>query len=65
MEDLKTKAKDTINAGKAMWTVAKASGKGAGWFAKKSTRVISALLASEKENKPAPDKSASGEGGSK
>ncbi len=60
MDDLKTKAKDTINAGKAMWTVAKASGKGAGWFARKGTRVLSAILASEK--KPDTDKPASGEG---
>ncbi len=54
LDELKDKAKGGIVAGKALWTVAKASGKGAGWFAKQSTKVIGAMLAGDKKDPGKP-----------
>ncbi|MBK8205576.1 MAG: hypothetical protein IPK87_02160 [Planctomycetes bacterium] len=54
LDELKGKAKDGIVAGKALWTVAKASGKGAGWFARQSTKVIGAILTADKKDADKP-----------
>lgn len=54
VDELKSKAKDGIVAGKALWTVAKASGKGAGWFARQGTKVIGAILTAEKKDADKP-----------
>lgn len=44
IDELKQKASAGVAAGKALWTVAKVSGKGVGWFAKQGTRMIGGML---------------------
>ncbi len=56
--DIATRAREAASAGKAMWTVARATGKSAGWFARKGTRVIGAIFASEKEQGDKQEKDA-------
>jgi len=56
VDELKEKAKDGIAAGKALWTVARASGKGVGWFARQGTRMIGAMLKSDDKYDKKPEK---------
>ncbi|MBZ0136687.1 MAG: hypothetical protein K8I27_09970 [Planctomycetes bacterium] len=51
VDDLKGKAKDTIDAGKALFKVAKATGKGGGWVAKQGIKAVGAMLGGD--DKPA------------
>jgi Zn-dependent protease len=53
-DTLATKTKEAVDAGKAMWAVARATGKGAGWFARQGTRVIGAMLQNEKPGPKGP-----------
>ncbi|MBX3459419.1 MAG: hypothetical protein KF696_05530 [Planctomycetes bacterium] len=50
IDELKDKASAGVAAGKALWTVAKVSGKGVGWFAKQGTRMIGGMLADKDKN---------------
>ena len=51
VDELKDKAKETIEAGKIAYKVAKATGKGGGWFAKKGFQLIRAMLSSNDKPK--------------
>ncbi len=51
VDELKEKAKDTIEAGKIAYKVAKATGKGGGWFARKGFQLIRAMLSSNDKPK--------------
>lgn len=52
-DDLKGKAADALVTGKTMWRIGKASGKGAGWFAKQAIRALGAAFSSpEKPAQP-------------
>lgn len=50
-DELRQTAKEGLAAGKMLWKVAKASGKGVGWFARQSVKLLGAMLsAKEKGN---------------
>ncbi|MBK9975864.1 MAG: hypothetical protein IPP14_13920 [Planctomycetes bacterium] len=49
-QDLKNKAGNAVATGKAAWTVAKASGKGAGWFARQGFKALGAMFSSPKSS---------------
>ncbi|MBE7493002.1 MAG: hypothetical protein HS108_14770 [Planctomycetes bacterium] len=53
VDAIKDKAAEAVSTGKTMWKIAKASGKGAGWFARQGARVVGALLTNpeKKEDK--------------
>jgi Zn-dependent protease len=51
VDELKDKAKDTINAGKALYKVAKATGKGTGWMAKQGIKAVGAMLERDDKQK--------------
>lgn len=51
LEELKEKAGDTIDAGKALLKVAKVTGKGTGWVAKQGVKAVGAMLTRENEEK--------------
>lgn len=51
VDEIKDKAKETIEAGKLAYKVAKATGKGGGWFAKKGFKLIGAMFASDDKPK--------------
>ncbi|MCC6463817.1 MAG: hypothetical protein IT463_00600 [Planctomycetes bacterium] len=49
--ELRETAKEGLAAGKVLWKVAKASGKGVGWFARQSFKMIGTLLAAKEKGK--------------
>lgn len=51
VDEMKDKAAEAVSAGKTMWKIAKASGKGAGWFAKQGAKVVGAMLSKPEEKK--------------
>ncbi|MBX3473449.1 MAG: hypothetical protein KF754_03635 [Planctomycetes bacterium] len=51
VDELKDKAAEAVNTGATMWKVAKASGKGAGWFARQGAKVLGAMLSKPQEKK--------------
>jgi hypothetical protein len=53
VDELKAKAAETISTGKTMYKVAKATGKGGGWFAKQGFKMLGAMFAGDKK-KDAP-----------
>lgn len=55
VDEIKDKAKEAITTGKTLWKVAKASGKGAGWFARQSVKVLGAMLSARKDEPPKKD----------
>lgn len=51
VDEMKDKAAEAVTAGKTMWKIAKASGKGAGWFARQGAKVVGAMLSKPEEKK--------------
>lgn len=47
VDELKDKAKETVDAGKTLYKVAKATGKGGGWVAKQGIKAVGAMLAGD------------------
>jgi len=47
IDKMKDKAKETIDAGKTLYKVAKATGKGGGWFAKQGIKAVGAMFSSD------------------
>lgn len=56
VDELKEKAKEAVTTGKTLWKVAKASGKGAGWFARQGVKVLGAMLSTKKDPPKEPPK---------
>ena len=51
VDKLKDKAKETLETGKTLYKVAKATGKGGGWFAKQGIKAVGAMFAGGKDAK--------------
>lgn len=56
IDELKDKAKETINTGKTLYKVAKATGKGGGWFAKQGLKMVGAMFKSDDKYDKKPEK---------
>ena len=58
VDELKDKAKETLETGKMAYKVAKATGKGGGWFAKKGLKMVGAMFTSDDkyDKKPKEEK---------
>ncbi|MCA8914061.1 MAG: hypothetical protein KDB90_01515 [Planctomycetes bacterium] len=55
MDKMKDKAKETIDAGKTLYKVAKATGKGGGWFAKQGIKAVGAMFKGDDKYDKKPD----------
>jgi Zn-dependent protease len=51
VDEAKQKAKDTIDAGKALYKVAKVTGKGGGWVAKQGAKMVGDMLTDKDKKK--------------
>jgi hypothetical protein len=55
IDEIKDKAKETLNTGKTLYKVAKATGKGGGWFAKQGFRLVGAMFKSDDKYEKKPE----------
>jgi Zn-dependent protease len=55
IDEIKDKAKETLNTGKTLYKVAKATGKGGGWFARQGFKLVGAMFKGDDKYEKKPD----------